>query len=129
VDRQWHSQMSKKKTSGGRQKEEGKGSGLAVLANYLGLRAEEGFLINDDEFDAILCALTGCLPDCTIQEETLAARIRQKVLEYHGEADWINDIKPPRGYVLFDRLADGIQVHVKRLYCLEPENLLACLQP
>jgi hypothetical protein len=126
-DGKWQGQADKKKNGAARSKEERKNAGLATLANNLGFRAAEGFALNDDEFDAITCAMTGCAPGCTVQGETLATVIRKKLAKLHGEAEWITTVKPPDGYVVFDRLPAGIQVEVRRTHCPTPDALFAAL--
>jgi hypothetical protein len=121
----WQGQVGKKAASPKKAK---KNDGLAVLANNLGLRAAEGFEMNDDEFDAVLCAVTGCVPDCTIEHESLAATIRKKLIALHGQEDWINKVEPPSGYVVFDRLPPSIQIHVAKLECPKPNKLLEAIQ-
>ena len=96
-DGKWQGQAGKKKNAAARSKEERKNAGLATLANNLGFRAAEGLVLNDDEFDSVTCAMTGCIPDCTIRGETLAAVIRKKLVKLHGEAEWITKVTPPDG--------------------------------
>lgn len=126
-DGKWQGQAGKKKNVTARSKEERKNAGLAALANNLGFRAAEGSALNDDEFDAITCAITGCIPGCTIQGESLAAVIRKKLLQLHGEVEWITKVEPPDGYVVFDRLPTGTQVEVRRADCPTPDALFAVL--
>jgi hypothetical protein len=126
-DGKWQGQAGKKKSTAARSKEERKNAGLATLANNLGFRAAEGLVLNDDEFDSVTCAMTGCIPDCTIRGETLAAVIRKKLVKLHGEAEWITKVTPPDGYVVFDRLPAGIQVDVRRVDCPTPDALFLAL--
>ena len=126
-DGKWQGQAGKKKNAAARSKEERKNAGLATLANNLGFRAAEDSALNDDEFDAIVCAITGCIPGCTIQGETLAAVIRKKLVELHGETEWITEVKPPDGYVVFDRVPTDFRVEVRRVDCPTPDALFAAL--
>ena len=83
--------------------------------------------MDDDEFDAVLCALTGCIPDCTVKRESLATAIRNKLAEEHGKEEWIVEVEPPCGYVVFDRVPEGIDIQVKWLDCSTPDALFAAL--
>ena len=120
----WQAQVGKKAPSA---KQAKKNAGLAALANSLRLRAAEGFAINDDEFDAVLCAVTGCVPGCTVEHESLAAAIRKKLVVLYGQGDWISKVKPPSGYVIFDRLPPSVQIHVNKLVCRKPADLLEAI--
>ena len=101
--------------------------GLAALANSLGFHAAEGAGMNDDEFDAVICAVTGCIPDCAIHGESLTAVIRTKLVKLHGQVDWISKVEPPDGYIIFDRLPAHIQIHVRWVDCPTPDALFAAL--
>ena len=104
-----------------------KNDGLATLANQLKLEAGEGSEMNDDEFDAVICAVTGCIPDCTLDRESLRRFIRSKLIEEYGQSDWISKVEPPDGYVVFQCLPEGIQIHVNRVECPTPSRLLSAL--
>jgi hypothetical protein len=118
---QWRGQVSKKKSSKARQTEEGKGTGLATLANYLSLRAPEGFRMDDDEFDAVLCALTGCIPESAMSRQSLAAVIRERLTGWNG------CVEPPKGYVVFDRLPENVEIVLASTECPKPADLIAAL--
>jgi hypothetical protein len=126
-DGRWQAEAGKKKSTTAQAKEERKNAGLATLANNLGFRAAEGSALNDDEFDAIACAMTGCIPDFTVQGQLLADVIRKRLATLHGKAEWITKVEPPDGYVVFDRLPAGVQVHVRRVDCPTPDALYAAL--
>lgn len=126
-DGKWQGQTGKKKNAAARAKEERKNAGLATLANNLGFQAAEGSEMNDDEFDAIICAMTGCIPDCTLHKEALTAVIRKKLVKLHGQADWISKVEPPDGYIVFDRVSAGIQIHVRWVDCPTPDALYMAL--
>lgn len=123
----WKGLGGKKKTDKARQIQQRKNDGLATLANRLCLQAPEGFTLNDDEFDAVLCAITGCIPECSIRRETLTATIRAKLVKIHGPSDWIDKMDAPKGYVVFDRLPPDVQVCLRRIDCLTPDALFTAL--
>lgn len=74
---------------------------LADLLNTLGWKAEAGFILNDDEFDAALCALCGVSD--TLHSEELAGEIN--ALIHDG-----NTYQAPAGYVLLKRVPQRVQV-------------------
>jgi hypothetical protein len=126
-DGRWQGQASKKKNPAARTKEARKSDGLASLANTLRFQAAEGSNMDDDEFDAVLCAMTGCIPDCTVHGEILAAVVRKRLVAQHGDEDWIGSVEPPKGYVVFDRLPAGIEIRLRWADCPTPEALFAAL--
>ena len=72
---------------------------LACLATVLSVVANPGTELNDDELDAVLCALTGIAPQWALLrghalEDAIVCRIRKKLGDLHLRAT------PPRGYVL-----------------------------
>src|SRR5207237_557184 len=60
--------------------------------------------------------------------ESLATAVRKKLRALHGQEDWISKVEPPSGYVVFDRLPPGVQIHVAKLECSKPNNLLEAIQ-
>jgi len=89
------------------------GEQLADICRGLDLQADDGFGINDDEADALLCALAGVAsPDGVLAGEALAAdltaRIRTRI------PDWqpIGDIAPPGFVILGGRPAE--EIHLRR---------------
>jgi hypothetical protein len=126
--RGWQGIESEKDSEASRKKEQGKNDGLAALASRLELIAQDGFMMNDDEFDAILCAATGCLDECWLWRESLAAHIRSLLAKKHPNGDWSNT-EPPPGYVVFNRRPDGLEIHVRRIECETAEELLASVAP
>lgn len=127
INGKWQGKAGKKKNKPDRIKEEQKNAGLAALANQLKLDVAEGSEMDDDEFDAVLCAVTGCIPECSIYGDSLIAIIRQRLLEGNGEAEWIAKVEAPNGYVIFDRIPEGIQFHVKWIECPTPDALYTAL--
>lgn len=123
----WQGKAGKKKNDRARTKEERKNVGLAALATQLKFDAPEGAEMDDDEFDAVLCAVTGCIPDCTVHHGSLCTIIRKRLKKGHGQADWIANVEPPDGYVVFDRLPEDIRIHVKWTDCSTPEALFSAL--
>ena len=75
---------------------------LACLANVLSVTAKPGTELNDDELDAVLCALAGVAPKCALLfgcglEEVISSRINKAP----GTED--TAFAAPKGYVLLDR--------------------------
>jgi len=128
-DGRWQGQAGKKKDEKARKKEKGKNDGLATLATHLAFRAADGDEMTDDEFDAVLCAMTGCIPDCIISREPLTTTIRNKLIKWHGQEEWIDKVVPPRGYEVFDRVPNGVQINMKWIDCPTPAALFAALNP
>lgn len=72
------------------------------IAEGLGLIAENGEMLNDDELDAIICAITGVVDDDLILKgdelkHEISKSIKNKLNNEY--LDGIN-VEPPRGYVL-----------------------------
>ncbi len=124
---QWQPQAAMKKNQATQQKQAVKNSGLAVLANCLEFQADEGFEMNDDEFDAILCALNGCVPECVVSHQSLAKMLRETLAEKNGEINSIGSVEPPLGYVLLGRLPKGLSVWIDWRDCLTPDDLFQAI--
>lgn len=77
------------------------GSGLAVLANELRFAAPEGTRLDDDDLDALICALTALLPECCLPKDELMAWVLDRVGREIGAAP------VPSGYVLLSKLPDA----------------------
>ena len=81
------------------------GKGLAKLLNTLQITAKLGTKINDDDFDAVICAITGVIGD----KNTLLGDKLQ--LEIQNRLQLANvPTLPPQGYVLTKRIPDNIQI-------------------
>lgn len=119
----WQGIESEKDSETARKKEQGKNDGLASLANRLNFTAEDEFLINDDEFDAVLCAATGCLDESWKWKNSLADYIRSSLTEKHPNNDW-SKIESPLGYVVFDNVPEELQINVSRVECSSERELL-----
>ena len=76
--------------------------GLAEVLRNLDVEADEGVVVNDDHFDAAICAITGVLPeDYLLQGPELERYIRSRMEVLVGhQAQALPTIKEPRGYVL-----------------------------
>ena len=123
----WQGQAGKKKDEKARHKKKRKNDGLATLATQLGLRAAEGDEMTDDEFDAVLCAMTGCIPDGTLSRKSLTTTMRSRLIKKHGREDWIAKVEPPDGYIVFDSVPKGVQIQVRWIDCSTPDALFAAL--
>lgn len=123
----WQGKPAKTKSEKSRMKEERKNAGLGALATQLRFDAPEGSEMDDDEFDAALCAVTGCIPDCAVHRESLSTIIRHRLRKGYGQAEWIANVEPPEGYVVFDRLPENIQIRVRWIECATPESLFSAL--
>jgi hypothetical protein len=89
------------------------GEGLAEICTGIKLRADDGLSIDDDEVDALLCALTGVAgSDGRLAGEPLAAELTARIQRRIPDWQPIGDVAPP-GFVLLGRLpAEGI--HLRR---------------
>ncbi len=127
-DGKWHGQPSTSKNADTRQKQDRKNAGLATLANYLSFSADEGFGLNDDEFDAVLCAVTGCVPECTVRDQALGKIISDWLTAAHENLDGIGNVEPPMGYMVFDKLPSGLRIKIDHIDCAKPDALFAALE-
>jgi len=77
------------------------GENLARIAHGLGLTADEGTSLNDDELDAVLCALTGIADRGEVlQGEELAAEVLGRIQPKLPGCDCSRFNLVPVGYVL-----------------------------
>jgi hypothetical protein len=85
---------------------DGKDAPLADVLTSLGWSSSPGVQINDDEFDAILCALTGIVnADGRLEGADLENEILDRLSERGGECQSRDfPATPPRGYVLLRHL-------------------------
>lgn len=84
------------------------GGVAAEIAGGLGLMAEEGETLNDDELDAIICAVTGVVDgDLILQGDELKHEISKNIKNKlkNPNMDEI-DVDPPLGYVLLKERPD-----------------------
>lgn len=88
----------------------------AKIAEGLGLIAENGETLNDDELDAIICAITGVVDDdLTLQGDELKHEISNGIKDKLkiDDLDGIN-VEPPLGYVLLkERPNMKINIEIK----------------
>jgi len=118
---QWQGQATRKKRQAAQQKQAAKNAGLATLANCLGLTADEGFQIDDDEFDSALCALAGCLSDCAVSQNALDDILREKLA---GRVDLAAaNVTSPKGYVVIAHWPQHTRIRITRVDCLDPDHL------
>ncbi len=92
------------KAIGGDKKDEN----LASILNSLGWRSSDNTKLNDDEFDAALCAIIGISPENSrLQQEELDKKINQLLN--------VNDckFKSPDGYILLKEKSES--VHIERI--------------
>lgn len=85
-----------------------KGERLAELTERLGLIAGQGEKLNHDEFDAVICALTG------VVEETRLLRdndLKHTILKRLGSQQV--DPTPPKGYVLLQSWPEDWKIWLK----------------
>ena len=77
---------------------------MADNANRLGWLADDGLTLNDDEFDAALCALTGIAAiDCQLRGERLDAEITRRICARIPPAYHQNYHAPP-SFMLLEKL-------------------------
>jgi hypothetical protein len=79
--------------------------GLSEILQRLRVEADDGVVLNDDHFDAAICALTGVLPEEWLLygaslEEAIRLRMEKKVRKQDRAA--IVAV-PPKGYVLVQK--------------------------
>ena len=75
---------------------------VACMATEIGITSKDGITINDDELDAVICALTGVAPRSDLlcgapMEEAISCRIKKKLGTQEAR------VTAPRGYVLLQR--------------------------
>ena len=122
----WHPLESQKVNQTAREREDRKNRGLATLASRLAFQSDDGFAMDDDEFDSVLCGVTGCITECWMSADRLANYIQEALtVKFEGE-DW-SHAQPPSGYVLFDKLPSGLQIHIGRVECSSSQELLAAI--
>lgn len=126
-DGKWHAHSGKRKDEQAGNKRR-KNDGLATLATTLGFRAAEDDEMTDDEFDAVICAVTGCLPDCTLSRESLATTIRNMLVNETVNTRSVATMEPPRGYAIFDHVPPGIQIQVRWINCSTADMFFAALE-
>lgn len=93
--------------------------GLRGMLNKLNVQAPEAMELNDDEFDAMICALTGLVdPDHRLEGDELVREIKERIKKVDKKADMESlAIQAPKGYVLFHTLSfDSIRVSAKEAY-------------
>jgi hypothetical protein len=84
------------------------GGVLAGIANELGMFGQPGQMLNHDEFDAVVCALTGVVDsDCLCQGEDLETFISEKI------GDVQIDATSPKGYALIRRKPEAMRIAVR----------------
>jgi hypothetical protein len=76
--------------------------GLADILRTLKVEADKDVVVNDDHFDAAVCAITGVLPDeYLLQGPALEAEIRRRLEQIVGPHDAKALVTAgPTGYVL-----------------------------
>lgn len=93
------------------------GGVAAEIAEGLGLIAKNGDTLNDDELDAIICALAGVVDDDLIlQGDELKHEISKSIKNKlkNGNIECL-DLDPPLGYVLIkERLDMKIIIEMKK---------------
>lgn len=100
------------------------GGALADILNELGVEAEEGMMLDGDEFDALICAVTGLVDvDRRFMGHELSLevlrRIREKVPEQHHAQ--ISSVVP-ENYVLMKSWPDA-KICVSRERLDDPEKI------
>ncbi|WP_428305453.1 hypothetical protein [Lacipirellula sp.] len=91
------------------------GDDLADVLNSLNVEADEGVQVNDDEFDAAICAITGVLgSEMTLSGDSLDAKIRERVFKKCSNCGVSAEVlKGPQGYVLIGTKLEGIRVEIE----------------
>lgn len=98
---------------------------LADLANALGFRATDSIdEFTADEFDAILCACAGCLPDEYRMPEEELRRMVQCHLIAKESLDGVKDSFVPAGYHILKGWPKKMQVHVTKSSVIQNLNEL-----
>src|SRR5205085_3897624 len=82
--------------------------GLADVLRRLKVQADEGTVLSDDHLDAVICSLTGVVPqDCLLQGEILEKDIRRRLEKKDRAADRAKLVTTlPNGYVVIAKLPD-----------------------
>ena len=80
---------------------------VACMATEIGITSKDGTTINDDELDAVICALTGVAPRSDLlcgapMEEAISCRIKKKLGKKKLGTQEAR-VTAPRGYVLLQR--------------------------
>lgn len=88
------------------------GETLAKIANCLKLTSEEEITLNDDELDAIICAITG-----VVDEEYLlrGVELTKRMQDLKGTENF-GRICAPAGYVLLKSLPN-IKMNLRKIIC------------
>ena len=105
------------------------GKELACMANCLGFVTEEGISINDDEFDAAICAITGVVDERhRLAGDKLAKKIASQLHDKHRAsctpAERAVRFEPPAGYVLLSGLP-VVEIRITKKTVQTPSDLLA----
>lgn len=79
------------------------GETLAVIANGLNLVAEDEVSLDDDDVDAVICALTGVLSD-VLEGPRLREEITNRLSQRLPSSAESIDMSPPDGYRLLNAL-------------------------
>lgn len=78
-----------------------RGESLATIANGLKLKANNEMSLNDDDVDAIICALTGVVDSADVLEaDLLQKEIADRLDQSLPPSDLVVDPTPPQGYRL-----------------------------
>ena len=118
---QWSPVESRKERQTSREKENRKNRGLTALAKKLRFKASDNFEMDDDEFDAVLCAITGCLDEHWLASDRLAEHIAATLKQADDSS--IANTTPPDGYALLDKYPIDLEVVVDRIDYDSPEQL------
>ena len=102
-------------------------SAFAELAGALRLRADEGVALNDDEFDAVLCAVTGCIPESAVKDDDLETLMRARLAQRGVPESIVRGAVPPKGYVLLRGIPANLQITVRTVTCRTPSDLYAAI--
>lgn len=93
------------------------GSGMAIMANAIGLKAAEATTLNDDEFDAVVCAITAVADEsCLLKGKPLDDLISAKINA--------GSFSAPASYVLLQKLSEA-EIYVTRKTVKNQHEMLA----
>lgn len=101
------------------------GGVAAEIAEGLGLIAKNGDILNDDELDAIICALPGVVDDDLIlQGDELKHEISKSINnKLKNENIECLDVNPPLGYVLLKEIL-GVKIIIEMKNFADHESMM-----
>ena len=82
-----------------------RGESLATIANGLKMKADEDISLNDDDVDAIVCAIAGLVDnDCVLEGAQLESEISDRLKQALPPSSPSVSACPPNGYRLLKAL-------------------------